>query len=117
MNKTPPVSIAKLWKSTPTSDRVFDPESLIDLPTVARRYLVSAIAPGNKLATAAGEIPTVASIAMLILVSSLKRARVLKVTLFPPASALVGFSIAIDLSRRVNSSIARSIKLSIVKRK
>jgi hypothetical protein len=49
MNKTPPISIAKLWKSTPTSDRVFDPESLIDLPTVARRYLVSAIAPGNKL--------------------------------------------------------------------
>jgi hypothetical protein len=52
MNKTPPISIAKLWTSAPTGDRVFDPESLIDLPTVARRYLVSAIAPGTKLATA-----------------------------------------------------------------
>ncbi|MDY7014804.1 MAG: DUF6544 family protein [Cyanobacteriota bacterium] len=50
MNKQ--VSIDELWNSAPAGDRVFDPETLTNLPPGAQRYLQRAIAPGTKLASA-----------------------------------------------------------------
>jgi hypothetical protein len=41
--KTKPISLNRFWKTTPTSDRRFDPQLLNNLPTVTRRYLESAI--------------------------------------------------------------------------
>ena len=34
-----PISIEDLWQSTPASNRPFNPESLINFPDLARRYL------------------------------------------------------------------------------
>jgi hypothetical protein len=51
-NNTKQVSLDQLWESTPPSERIFNPESLIDLPPAARLYLEHAIAPGAKLASA-----------------------------------------------------------------
>jgi hypothetical protein len=50
--QTQPISIDDLWESAPKSDRPFNPESLINLPNLARRYLECAIAPGTPLASA-----------------------------------------------------------------
>ena len=47
-----PISIEDLWESTPASNRPFNPESLINFPDLARRYLEQAIAPGTLLASA-----------------------------------------------------------------
>jgi hypothetical protein len=56
MTKTIPkpkqVSIEALWKSTPTSDRRFDPTLLTALPSTAYRYLERAITPDTPLASA-----------------------------------------------------------------
>jgi hypothetical protein len=51
-HKTKEVSIDELWESAPISERIFNPESLTNLPETARRYLEHAIKPGAKLATA-----------------------------------------------------------------
>jgi hypothetical protein len=51
-HKTKEVSIDELWESAPISERIFNPESLSNLPETARRYLEHAIAPGAKLASA-----------------------------------------------------------------
>lgn len=45
------ISINQLWESTPTSELIFDPESLPNLPYATRIYLEHAIAPGTKLAS------------------------------------------------------------------
>jgi hypothetical protein len=42
----------ELWESAPISERIFNPESLTNIPETARRYLEHAIAPGTKLASA-----------------------------------------------------------------
>jgi len=52
MTKIPEISLDDLWESAPKSDRPFHPESLINLPNLARRYLENAIAPGTPLASA-----------------------------------------------------------------
>ncbi|MEG3940229.1 MULTISPECIES: DUF6920 family protein [unclassified Microcoleus] len=52
MTKIPEISLDDLWESAPKSDRPFNPESLINLPNLARRYLENAIAPGTPLASA-----------------------------------------------------------------
>jgi hypothetical protein len=50
--KTTEISLDELWASSPTSDAIFNPESLTNLPHTARLYLEHAIAPGAKLASA-----------------------------------------------------------------
>jgi len=52
MTKTKQVSIETLWQSAPPSEHSFNPQSLIDLPHLARRYLEQAIVPGTPLASA-----------------------------------------------------------------
>lgn len=60
VHKTKEVSLDELWESAPISDcasrtlgdRIFNPESLTNLPETARRYLEHAIAPETKLAAA-----------------------------------------------------------------
>ncbi len=52
MTKIQEISLDDLWESAPKSDRDFNPESLINLPNLARRYLECAIAPGTPLASA-----------------------------------------------------------------
>jgi hypothetical protein len=52
ITKTKQVSIEDLWRATPISDRPFNPELLIPLPAVARRYLERAIACQKPLASA-----------------------------------------------------------------
>ncbi len=49
---TQEISLNELWESTPTSELIFHPESLTNLPPAARIYLKHAIAPGTKLASA-----------------------------------------------------------------
>ena len=52
MTKTQEISLDDLWESALISNKVFDPELLIDRPDLARRYLENAIAPGTTLASA-----------------------------------------------------------------
>jgi hypothetical protein len=47
------ISLNELWESIPISTQIFHPESLMNLPAMARLYLEHAIAPGAKLAFAA----------------------------------------------------------------
>ncbi|MCY7366659.1 MAG: hypothetical protein LH474_00715 [Chamaesiphon sp.] len=44
---TKEISLNELWESTPTSELIFNPESLTDLPPAAQIYLEHAIAPGK----------------------------------------------------------------------
>jgi len=52
MTKIQEISLDDLWESASIGDRPFHPESLINLPNLARRYLECAIAPGTPLASA-----------------------------------------------------------------
>ncbi len=52
IHKSKEVSLDELWESAPISKRIFNPESLTNLPETARRYLEHAIAPETKLASA-----------------------------------------------------------------
>jgi hypothetical protein len=51
-HKTKEVSLDELWKSASINARIFNPQSLTNLPETARRYLEHSIAPGTKLASA-----------------------------------------------------------------
>jgi hypothetical protein len=59
-HKTKEVSLDELWESAAVGDcasrtlgeRIFNPESLTNLPETARRYLEHAIAPGTEFVSA-----------------------------------------------------------------
>ena len=51
MTKIQEISLDDLWESASIADRPFNPESFINLPDLARRYLEQAIAPGTLLAS------------------------------------------------------------------
>jgi hypothetical protein len=52
ITKPEEISLDDLWQSASIDNGVFQPELLINLPPVARRYLEKAIAPGTQLASA-----------------------------------------------------------------
>ncbi|PAX51632.1 DUF6544 family protein [Brunnivagina elsteri] len=52
ITKPEEISLDDLWKSVSIDNGVFQPELLTNLPSLARRYLEKAIAPGTQLASA-----------------------------------------------------------------